>query len=408
MQRLSFALLLVIMLLAGFTARFALDRPAASSSKVGEPADIEIAHAFYRALDGVLAGGDTDALSALLAGPFIEHEVGTGETEPAEAFLARLRTIAHASPGIRLEVDSVETLGSNLIVAMHQTGAAPAHVAGLTIDPPTDSGSYDVLRIEKGKVIDRWTSGFDSLDATTFEDATLFTSGSIGITPVLKRIVIPDGAQLSWKSGAQALLFMEAGSARLTTIVSGQEAATVTLDAGMAMAIPAAASHRLRAAGGDDVSVLLYSAPANPPGNYFAPAGSSTTANAPAMDVFDEEDAGVTQAVLWQGNLAEVGWDRLHHGGRLVLPAGEAITLVPESHTLVLVRIESGSIEISAPGGTISTLGADAYRDESANGARIDAAHAAFIDANGEISLRNTTRQSVVVLLIAIDATPMG
>ena len=66
------------------------------------------------------------------------------------------------------------------------------------------------------------------------------------------------------------------------------------------------------------------------------------------------------------------------------------------------------SIEIFAPGGTISTLGADSFRDEWDNGARIDAAHAAFLDADGEISLQNTTRDAVVVLLIAMEGTPMG
>ena len=163
----------------------------------------------------------------------MEHEVGSGETQSAEAFLERLGMIARSSPGVRLEVDSIETLGTNLIVAVHQTQATPAHVAGLAIEPPTDGGSYDVLRTVNGNVVDRWTSGFDRLDVTTFDAAAIHTSGSIGMTPVLKRIVIPAGAQLSWKSGAQAMVFVEAGSARMTTIVSGQEATTVTLDPGM-------------------------------------------------------------------------------------------------------------------------------------------------------------------------------
>jgi hypothetical protein len=74
----------------------------------------------------------------------------------------------------------------------------------------------------------------------------------------------------------------------------------------------------------------------------------------------------------------------------------------------VLVSIDSGSIEIDAPGGTMSTLGVDSYRDEWDNVASIDAAHAAFLSANGEISLQNTTRHAVVVLLIAMEGTPMG
>lgn len=408
MQRLSFALLFAIVLLAGFTVRLVFDRPVASGPVAGHPADIETAHAFYRALNEVLSGGDTDALSALLAGSFMEHEVGSGAMQPAEAFLSDVQTIARLAPGMRLEVDSIEPLGSSLIVQVHQSRAAPAQVAGLAIEPSMDGGSFDVLRIERGKVVDRWTAGFDGLEVATFEDAALFTSGSIGVTPVLKRLVVPAGAQLSWKSGAQAMLFVEAGSARLATIVSGQEATTVTLDPGMALSIPAAANHRLRAAGGEDVSVLLYSAPANPPNNSFAPAGSLTNAAAPAMDVFDEADAGVTQAMLWQGNLAEVGWDRVHHGGRLVLPAGEAVDLVPGPRTLVLVSIDRGSIELSAPGGTVSTLGPVSLAEESGGAAGIDAAHGAFIDADGRISLRNTSGQPVVVLLIALDGTPMG
>lgn len=407
MQRLGFAFLLLTVLLAGFTVRIVLDRPTASGLNVGEPANIERAHAFYRAMDEVLSGGDTDALSATLAGSFMEHDVGLGETESADAFLTRLQTIARSTPGIRLEVDSIEILGSSLIVAVHQTQESPVRIAGLAIKESVYERRYEVLRIGNGDVVDHWTAGFHRLDVTTFEDATLFTSGSIGITPVLKRFVIPDGAQLSWRSGARAVLFVEAGSARLTTIVSGYEATTVTLDPGMAMAIPAAANHRLRADGGDDVRVLLYSAPANPPGNYFAPAGSSPNTTAPAMDIFDGKDEGVTQAVLWQGNLVEVGWDRMHHGGRLELPPGETVELVSKPQTFVLVSIDSGSVEISAPGGTVSTLGADSTGEESDGVAHIDAAHGAFIDADGGFALRNTTRQSVVVFLSAIDGMPM-
>jgi mannose-6-phosphate isomerase-like protein (cupin superfamily) len=410
MQRVSVALLLVIALLAGFAARMAFDRPIASGPKPGPPADIETAHAFYRALDAVLTGSDTDELSAMLAGYFVEHEVGTGETRSAEAFLTRVQTIAQSAPGLRLEIDSVERLGSSLIVAVHQTQTSASQVAGLTIEEPVNVGTYEVLRIENGKVADRWTSGIDWLHATTFAEDTvaLHTSGLVGITPVLKRIVIPAGAQLSWKSGAEAMLFVEAGSARMTTIVSGQEATTEMLEEGMAMAIPAAATHRLRAVSGEDVIVCVYSAPANPPANPYAPQGMSPNTNALARDVFDEDDGSVTQTMLWQGNLAEVGWDRLHHGGRLELPAGETVDLVPDPHTLVLVSIDRGSVEISTPGGTISTLGVDSIPEEWDGAARIDAAHGAFIDADDTISLRNSSEQPVAVLLIAIDATPMG
>jgi redox-sensitive bicupin YhaK (pirin superfamily) len=179
------------------------------------------------------------------------------------------------------------------------------------------------------------------------------------------------------------------------------------LDAGMAMPIPAPASQRLRVAGGEDATVLIYLAPANVPITSYAPQGIAPKTNALAMDIIDGQNAGVSQTVLWQGNLAEVGWDRVHHGGRLVLPAGEAVELVPEPHTLVLVSIDGGSIEISTPDGTISTLGADSAPETSEGVARIDAAHGAFIDTDGGISLRNSSEQPVAVLLIAIDGTPM-
>src|SRR6476646_6567794 len=118
MHRSSVGLLLVIVLLAGFTAGIAFGRPIASNSTAGQPADIETARAFDRALNEALSGSDTDGLSALLASSFMEHEVGSGETQSAEAFLERLGMIARSSPGVRLEADSIETLGTNLIVAV--------------------------------------------------------------------------------------------------------------------------------------------------------------------------------------------------------------------------------------------------------------------------------------------------
>jgi hypothetical protein len=217
MQRLSIALLVVIMVLAGFAARMAFDRPVASGP-MGVPADVETAHAFYRALNEALASSNTNEMSALLAGYFVEHEVGFGEMQSADAFLARLQTIARSSPGVRLEVDSIDVMGTSLIVAVHQTRASSIEVAGLAIEEPVDERSYDVLRIERGKVADRWTSGIDCLDATTFAVANiaLRTSGMMGIDPVLHRIFLPAGTQLSWESSVQALLFVESGSVRMS------------------------------------------------------------------------------------------------------------------------------------------------------------------------------------------------
>jgi hypothetical protein len=204
------------------------------------------------------------------------------------------------------------------------------------------------------------------------------------------------------------MLFVETGSARITTIDSAQEATAVSLDAGMAMAIPAEASQRLRSVNRNGVTVLLYSAPANPPPNFYSPPGTAPNSSAPAVDIFDGPDAEMTQAVLWQGTLAEVGWDRVHRAGRLALPAGAVVDLVPAPGTFVIVSVDDGAIEIGAPGGTISTLGADQARVESGPGVPIDAAHAAFVDANGEISLRNTSEHPVALLLIAIDPTPVA
>ncbi len=406
MQRLSIVLLLMIVLLAGFTAGIACNRPIASAPVLERPADVETARAFYRALNDALSGAGTEPLSALLANYYVQHEVGTEETQSAEAFLERLGTIARSSPGIRLDIESIESLGSSLVVTVRRTPAAAIRVAGLAVEQPVEEHGYDVLRIVQGKVIERWTSGIGRLEATTFDDLTLHTYGLVGVTPAMERIVMPVGTQLSWTSGAQAMLFVESGSARITASVSGEETAMATLDGGMAMAIPADASHRVRSVGGDDLAMLIYASPSNTAPTYSSQMGAARTNTTPALEVFDEWDEGVAQTVLWQEDLEGAGLDRVHRAGRIVLPAGEAVDILPEPGALVLVSSDGGGIEIAAPGGAISTLAVDASPKKLDSVARIDASRAAFIDANGPISVQNTTHDPLTLLLIAIEPAP--
>lgn len=406
MQRLSISLLLLITLLAGFTAGVVHKRPIASTPVVERPADVETARAFFRALNDALSGASTDPLSALLADYYVQHELGSEETQSAEGLLERLESIARSSPSIRLEVESIEFLGSSLIVTVRRTPPPAIRVAGMHVEQPAEERGYDILRIVQGQVIERWTSGIRWLEAVTFDDLALHTYGLVGTAPVMKRIVMPPGSQLSWKSGAQAMLYVESGSARLTTSVSGGEAATVPLEGGMAMAIPAGATHRLRSGGGDPLAMLIYSSPSLPAPTYSSQMGGARANTPPDLDVFDAWDEGVTQTVLWHEDLVGDGLDRVHRGGRIVLPAGEAVDLRSEPGALLLVSIDGGGIEIAAPGGTISILAADATSPDPKSVARIDASHAALIDTNAPISVQNTTHAPLTILLIAIEPNP--
>src|SRR5688500_8991994 len=112
---------------------------------------------FYAAINAAIETGDTAAIDALLAPDFADHSAPADGASARAALLQSVLALHAASPDLRAEVETVAADGDTVVVRSHlrhgESGGAPATAtAGTT----PRGGRVDVLRVEEGKIAERW------------------------------------------------------------------------------------------------------------------------------------------------------------------------------------------------------------------------------------------------------------
>jgi hypothetical protein len=121
------------------------------------------------------------------------------------------------------------------------------------------------------------------------------------------------------------------------------------------------------------------------------------------------QSEGVTQSLLWSRTSSPANESTVHRLVEIDLPAGNEIRIAGETTATLALAIDSGAIELVAPGGTISALGEDLRPVDHSNVVNIDANSTASLTGSGSISLRNVSEQPVGIVLIVIKSeTPTG
>ena len=201
MQRSSLAFLLVIAVLSGLVVRSTIFRSLPSVESSDDLAGSATAQAFYDALNGALAGASIDPLAALLSPIFVDHVSDTGAIHSAVAFLDEVRAIGASAQQLRLEVISVEASGTNIVVGVRPERDGAIQVAGVSVKHALPAPYYEVLRIERGQIVDRWAPGLPWLDASESSDAPLSISSSSGIVTTLMRVELAGSSEHAWRRG---------------------------------------------------------------------------------------------------------------------------------------------------------------------------------------------------------------
>lgn len=395
MQRASLAVLFAITLVAGITAGTMLNRPEAVVSYSSVTGSDETAIAFYRALNQALAGAGTDALAALLAPGFRDHDASIGETQTSDAFLERMHTLGQTPGAAQLAVESIETSGSSLIVQVRQAGPRSRELAGVSVERREVLPNFETLRVAQGRVIDRWSAGITRLEATELEEIALRASGHTSMTTSLMRMDIPVGAVHRSIAERTGFLLIESGTATVQVVHRDGNEETYELDRGSAVSITPGDRVQLRSANDEPVMVLAYALTRRTAGR-----GPEEILPVSALQAHSE---GVTQSLLWNGTLAQTDAGTLHRGGTITLPPNDELRVTSRARSTLLLAIDSGTVEILAPGSEIEILGDDLWPADHDDIARIDADRAASVTPEGEIVLRNTTEYPVRVLLITIE-----
>jgi hypothetical protein len=392
LQRWSAVLLLVLAAVAGFAVR-AVGVPS-SESAAGrvEVAQREAAVDFYAALNVALSGGPGDELNALLSPIFVDHASDTGETRETGAFLEDVRAAGSSGQGARIEVLGIEPAGNSLVVNVRPARAETVSVAGMSIAQAPAGPHLEVLRVDRGKIVDRWAPDFSWIDVSTLDERAPKISSSAGIATTLVRIALDGSREQSWKALGIGLVLVEQGSV-LLEINDRFGASTVRQwESGEFASVPSGAQARLRSADGTPASVLVYLATHVGASDIPLPVQWGNSASL----------AGA-RTVLWSGQLLWQGTDISHQPVRIVLPVGAAVELTPPMDAALLLAGDGGAVQVSSAGGSVEVLGDDRWPQTVEGVVQLDADRAASISGGDGVMVRNMADSRVSLLVMVIE-----
>ena len=396
MQRASLAFLLTIAVLIGFTTRSLVERPLRSLDAPVIAASSETGTAFYTALNDALGGESLQPLAAMLSGVFVDHDADSGETRSADAFLAAIRAHGVHAQRIRLEPTFIETITSGqLIVGIRPVQDGEIAIAGMTFEQSVSQPHLEVLRVERGKIVDRWAPEFSALEVTELVDELPAFSSTIGFTTSLMRIELTGSDERTWQSPERAILMAEHGTLALNILVDGRSASTVMLENGEFVAIPDRSRVRLRISVGSTASVVIYQA------TRLAAVDTGQSGLAASGSA-----QGGVSSVMWSGSRYWAASDTLHRPARIVLPAHGEIRLTRPAGSVLLVGANAAGIDIEAPGGDVTVLGKDRWPMVVDGPVALDATRAGWIQNDGAVLLRNETDRPITLMLVSIEPGP--
>ncbi|MGE3796818.1 MAG: hypothetical protein AB7G88_03175 [Thermomicrobiales bacterium] len=181
-----------------------------------DPQIEETAKRFYLAVNDYLDGSDDIAIRNALHRDFVAHQSGSARTGTADDYLDQLESVRQLFPGIQVTPE-VASVGNNIAsVTLSANTRELAGFAGMRIDAEDLIGRIEFLRVERGLIIDRWSSApiAGHLDAYSAHSIDL----PFSVDSVISRVqeVTLDGfSSLKVNHLRNILLLVTAGEARV-------------------------------------------------------------------------------------------------------------------------------------------------------------------------------------------------
>jgi quercetin dioxygenase-like cupin family protein len=369
-------------------------------------AQTEGARTFYTAVDAMLQTGESDGLEQVVPPDFVDHAFagGTGR----DGLIRSIRDLRRRFPAFRLTVTDLYQTPDRAVALIDVTGANGEDLLGIDASGGmTTWAPVEMLRIEGGQVLERWSVAAPGVRAEPFFAARVappvLPATASDRVPVLSlrvdRLSIEAGAALSGADRIASVVYVETGTIEST--VDGEavlfraserdregalvaDGGEVLLAPGDALTVPASVWRRLRATGGAPASVLVVrlgsaafpeTIPADQPDRAVAAADIATpgVAGDTLVDVHPDVPVGSDPVAV--------------EDGRLTLAPGTFVTGVG-TRPLTVVIVERGTLTTER------------------NGERhtFDAGTAATVLAGDSAILRNSGAEPLSVLVLTIDA----
>ena len=391
MQRMMQTALIVLVIAIGLTAS-SLAWRVTSAPRIApdlETTDPAIGYAFYQALDQVLASGDRSALDRVVSGGFIDHDQDRARSTGDLA--SELTALGTSFPDMHIRVLDMQSAAGTLVASI-----APMQSSGTVVDGvhfasgSTESGS-EVLRIEHGKVAERWASAIPGGQLATYADAAFAFAPISSSTIKLEEIDLPEGSHFEWTSTGDRAVLVEAGAIQLDIRWVGSEGERMHTSqmaaAGQALSSPAGENVTVRTESGTSARVLVLTL------QKYTPSNPSSI----------ELGQGATLTLLWSSYLPFEPDGTWHLSfGRVALSAGATGRLTGDAQSTVLLATTNGSSRLSIHGGQIATLDQAAFPASSETMALLDAGNAALVEEAESMEIANASAEPAVVWLIGV------
>jgi hypothetical protein len=349
-----------------------------------EAVDPAIGHAFYDGINQVLAGTSTDALEAVVSPGFVDHGGDRHGDRSATKLVEELSAFRQSFPNTRVVVNGIESATGTLVASIAPVEPSGALVAGLPLTMKPLAGGYEVLRVQNGRVTERWSAGLPDIELWTIEEAGFRIGATSNGSTRLDRIELVAASSVKLTVQGQSVVMVESGSVRVD-IQTASQSSIVKLETGQAVHLPGGSRIKLERAGNTTARLLRYSVQAVVPTEPAPPEFSGSTSS----------------SVLWTSNLPSI-----ENGlwtisiGTLQLPTGAQGQLgEPEGGALV-VYSESGSLRLETRDGAIAKLDEQLWPSVAGTSVSISAGQAANIQETDLINLRSESGDTIWVISI--------
>jgi predicted ester cyclase len=137
---------------------FVADSDIAGSQTIVQAKRAEpVVEAFYAGVNAWIADGDP-SLESVLAPGFVDHTSSSAPDRNAAELLDYLSAVRTAVPSLRFDILAIEASGATVSVDLMWSPGTPSAVEGWTIALSVKQSFREILRIEKGRIAERWSS----------------------------------------------------------------------------------------------------------------------------------------------------------------------------------------------------------------------------------------------------------
>ncbi len=265
--------------------------------------------------------------------------------------------------------------------------------AGISIEQAGEQPAFEVLRVARGRIIDRWTPGIRWFQATEFADIALRASGLTDIATTLVRVAIPAGVEHRWHAVGPGFLSIESGSAMVHVTHGNGDEETLELESGLSHRGDIRRSRstsicRRRAGNGAD----LFDRPAGSGGGV--PPGQRAGCAIPGSDAIVALEWAICRR---QMKARFIAWQ-----GSSCLPETRFASLAQRMPRWSSPSIPA-HIELGRPEERISILGEDLWPAEHAQLRQHRCGPCRVAHRNrASISLRNASEHPVTIVLVVV------